>query len=318
MNSAKRLPSILATALATSLIFSSVAFAAPKPAINVIVNGSAITFPDGKPFADAEGRVQVPISILAKSLGAKVSWNASTKVVQFTRGSTKVSMKVGQKQYSVNNESMKMDTAATVSSGRVYAPAKYISNALGASVNWNNVTNTMTLKSDATSPGASTGTPAGPAAGTSLIAGTGKTPLQIVSTSDLKQVAKDLSPYAVQLAALNGAYHAGDSTGVSKYTEFVNKHVSGEQNQKSAIQAYSLRQVGQLDSLSAAQLKSIGKSMAAFSSLYGTPTELPDKSLIVNFEYSITVDKDKFDFNIQLQFTPDSSGKLVLTGIYMT
>lgn len=315
MNSAKRLSGMFATALVTSLIFSSLALAAPRPAIHVIVNGSTVTFPDGKPFADAEGRVQVPISILAKSLGAKVSWNASTKTVQFTRGSTTVTMKVGQRQYSVNNAIKKMDTAATVSNGRVYAPAKYISNALGASVNWNNVTNTMTLSNDAVTAGA--GASAGTSTGTGVIPATGTTPLKIGSTSDLKQIAKDLSPYAVQLAALNGAYHAGDSAAVSKFTEFVNKNVSGEQNKQSAIQSYSLRQVGQLASLSADQLKNVGKAMSGFESLYGTSTVLPDKSLIVNFSYSITVDKDKFDFNIQLQFTPDGSESLVLTGIYM-
>src|SRR5690606_36675115 len=62
-------------AAALSLVSPSDAKAYPAEyGVKVQVNDSILAFPEGQPFIDASGAMQVPIRIIAEKLGYKVDW----------------------------------------------------------------------------------------------------------------------------------------------------------------------------------------------------------------------------------------------------
>jgi len=76
----KKAGALTAAAVLSLTVLGSAVFAATT--VKLIVNGKEL-IPDAKPHI-LNGRVMVPISFIAKALGAKVNWDARTKTVSIT------------------------------------------------------------------------------------------------------------------------------------------------------------------------------------------------------------------------------------------
>lgn len=120
--------------------------------INVSVDGKAVTWTDAKPFIK-DGRTLVPLRPIANALGLAVFWNADTQKASFSDGETTVAFELNSKEYVVygaklaESEVVKMDTAAISENGRTYAPAKYLAQAFGYNVGWEQATQTVKITS---------------------------------------------------------------------------------------------------------------------------------------------------------------------------
>lgn len=126
--------------LVTTLLASSIVFGAEKQ-VNVVVNGKTIVFADAKPFLDSQNRVQVPVRFVTEALGAKVDYTSAEKVVvTITLDSKEVVLTVGEKSYTVDGVTKQMDTVPTLKSNRTFVPLRFVSEALGATVEWINPT----------------------------------------------------------------------------------------------------------------------------------------------------------------------------------
>lgn len=111
--------------------------------LRVVVDNEPIYFPDAKPYSDAQNRTQVPIRFVGEALGAKVHWNGDTEQAVFEKEATRIVLTIGKRQYEVNGQALMMDTEAAASNGRIFVPARYVAEALGAEVEWDAAVRTV-------------------------------------------------------------------------------------------------------------------------------------------------------------------------------
>lgn len=83
------------------------------------------------------GRLLVPLRGIFEALGAQVSWNAPAKTITAQKGGSQISMQVNNAQAYVNGKVIGLDQAPTIKNGRTLVPLRFISEALGADVAWN-------------------------------------------------------------------------------------------------------------------------------------------------------------------------------------
>jgi len=126
------------------LVCNMVSAAAPKN-ITVNVDGKAISFPDAKPFINSDGRTMIPIRFVSEKMDASVTWNGINRVVTIKKDSLSIELKIGLKTAIVNNKEKNFDTAAIIKQSRTFVPLRFVSEALGAKVDWNGTTNTVNI-----------------------------------------------------------------------------------------------------------------------------------------------------------------------------
>lgn len=94
-------------------------------------------------------RTYVPVRYLAYSLGVSedgVTWDGNTRQVGITRGDTQINLTIDSPLMTVNKKTVTMDVAPEITSDRTFLPARWISEALGAQVEWDNTTKQAIIK----------------------------------------------------------------------------------------------------------------------------------------------------------------------------
>lgn len=117
--------------------------------LRVELDGEKLNFPDVQPFIDAQGRTQSPSRFIGESLGAEVTWEGDARTATFTTDEVVVVITIDKKEYTINGKVKMMDTVAIIKEGRTFVPARYIAEALGASVRWDGVVKTVYITSGA-------------------------------------------------------------------------------------------------------------------------------------------------------------------------
>ncbi|WP_312651545.1 copper amine oxidase N-terminal domain-containing protein [Aminipila sp.] len=97
------------------------------------------------------GRTMVPFRFLGESLGAKVSWDASTKQAKLSLSGVDVTVTVGSLNGLVDGKIVKMDVPAVNKGGRLFIPLRFVSENLGAIVNYYDETNEISIRYSDTS-----------------------------------------------------------------------------------------------------------------------------------------------------------------------
>jgi len=105
--------------------------------ISVTVNGAPVTF-DVPPMM-TQGNVYVPLRGVFEQIGATVTFDRASGMINATRGTTTVQLSVGSKLAKVDGETMFMLQPALYTRGRTLVPLRFVSQALGATVDWNPV-----------------------------------------------------------------------------------------------------------------------------------------------------------------------------------
>lgn len=140
-----------AAAFAVSLPVSADNSAATKVAantgINLTMNGKAAN-PKTPPFLD-KGTVYLPVRDMGEVLGTLISWNAQAKTVTMRYPKLTVKLPFGSKSASVNGQLVTLSSPLRMVDGRVYAPLRFFSEAMGTEVKWEKATQTVHMtKSD--------------------------------------------------------------------------------------------------------------------------------------------------------------------------
>ena len=73
---------------------------------------------------------------LFETLGAKVNWDNKNKSVTAVRGETTIYLKINSKQAKVNGKTVQLDVAPKIIDSKTMIPVRFVSEALGAKVNW--------------------------------------------------------------------------------------------------------------------------------------------------------------------------------------
>ena len=113
--------------------------------IKVTYNGEEIEF-DQNPVVE-NGRTLVPLRAIFEKLGADVDWNSETKTVTATKGDVKISLTIDSTNAVKNGENITLDTAAKVINNRTLVPVRFVAEALGTDVGWDNETRQVLISS---------------------------------------------------------------------------------------------------------------------------------------------------------------------------
>lgn len=120
--------------------------------ITVKVDGKVIDFPDAKPYVNSDNRTMVPVRFVAEALGCDVYWEVEGKnVVTIHKGGNRINLKIGENKATYNEVVKTFDTSAITLDGRTFVPLRFISELLGAIVEWDpatNIVNVSTPKTD--------------------------------------------------------------------------------------------------------------------------------------------------------------------------
>lgn len=84
-----------------------------------------------------DGRTLVPVRFVSENLGSDVDWNNDTREVTVSDGSNRIVLKIDSDNVSVNGVSYKLDVPAMIIGNSTMVPIRFVSESLGAKVEWN-------------------------------------------------------------------------------------------------------------------------------------------------------------------------------------
>ena len=128
----------------------------PAWALSVTVNGQIATF--NPPPIERAGRVFVPLRGVFERLGASVVYQGG--VINATGNNRTISLKIGSTTAAINGEAKTIDVAPFIIGASTYVPLRFVSEALGAGVNYDSGNAIVAL----TTSGNVAAAPAAPAA----------------------------------------------------------------------------------------------------------------------------------------------------------
>ncbi len=109
--------------------------------VSVIVNGQPVSF--DQPPVERAGRVFVPLRGVFERLGASVVY--ANGVINATGNGRNISLHIGSTQATIDGQPQSLDVAPFLVGARTLVPLRFVAQALGAAVDWNNNTSTVTI-----------------------------------------------------------------------------------------------------------------------------------------------------------------------------
>lgn len=126
------------------LLFSaSSAFAAET--IQITVDGKNVVFEQQPVLQD--DRTLVPLRAIFEALNAHVKWIEDSQTAVAEKRSNYISIQIGNKEMYKNGSPIPLEVPAQLINGRTMVPLRAVAEALDATVEWNNATNTITIQS---------------------------------------------------------------------------------------------------------------------------------------------------------------------------
>ncbi|NLV20370.1 MAG: hypothetical protein GXY49_00020 [Syntrophomonadaceae bacterium] len=114
-------------------------------AIKLFINDTQY-FMNPEPYIK-DGRTLVPMRRVFEILGAQVDWNEKEQKVTAVKGSTEIKLYIGSQTAYKNGQPVQLDVPAEImaSTGRTMVPLRFVSEALGCSIEWAGSTRTITI-----------------------------------------------------------------------------------------------------------------------------------------------------------------------------
>ena len=134
--------------IATVMIIALAALpsVAAEPPIRVIMDGTELSF-DAQPRI-VNDRTLVPLRGIFEAMGATVLWNGDTQTVTALRLDTVVKLTVNNNRAKVNKADKTLDVPAQIFQDRTFVPLRFISESMGANVEWVDSTRTVNISTD--------------------------------------------------------------------------------------------------------------------------------------------------------------------------
>jgi len=112
-----------------------------KADVNVVVNGQSVGF-DQPPITRA-GRVFVPLRGVFERLGASVVYDNG--LINATGSGHNISLRIGSTQATIDGQTQYVDVAPFVIGSRTLVPLRFVAQALGAAVEWDQNAQTVRI-----------------------------------------------------------------------------------------------------------------------------------------------------------------------------
>ncbi|OQB15875.1 MAG: hypothetical protein BWY15_00001 [Firmicutes bacterium ADurb.Bin193] len=114
--------------------------------LNITIDGKPQTF--DPPAMIQNDRTMVPMRAIFEIMGATVDWDETTSTVTATKGNTTITLTIGSTEAKLNGQPLTLDVAPFTHNDRTMVPLRFISESLGAAVQWSGTTNTVILASN--------------------------------------------------------------------------------------------------------------------------------------------------------------------------
>ncbi len=101
------------------------------------VDESGATYTMPVPPQIIKGSTYVPVRFIGERLGAQVIWDSFTKQVTYSLDDTTVEIIIDKTEARVNGQIVKMSAPALIVGGSTLVPARFVAEALGASIKYN-------------------------------------------------------------------------------------------------------------------------------------------------------------------------------------
>ncbi len=124
------------------------------PSQGSMIIDSLIMTIDGTPYRMdiapyiMNGRTYLPVRFVAQILGVRendIGWDENTRTVSLKRNGTTVSMQIDSPHLTVNGNDILMDAAPHIHRGRAMLPVRFLAEAFGAQVVWDQVKDAVTI-----------------------------------------------------------------------------------------------------------------------------------------------------------------------------
>lgn len=135
---------LLAAAVWLGLGWFAPPAAAGATEVALVVNGSPVRA--DVPPRILSGRTMVPIRIVSENLGAQVDWDAASRSIAIRRGQRRVHLAVGQTEAVIDERPVALDVAPVILDGRTLVPLRFVGEALGAEVAWDEASRTVSVR----------------------------------------------------------------------------------------------------------------------------------------------------------------------------
>jgi hypothetical protein len=115
---------------------------------NMYTVGDAQKMMDVAPYIKS-GRTYLPIRYVADALGVindNIMWNDATQTVTIMKGERVIQLKIGSTIMKVQGTDITMDVAPEVKDGRTMLPVRFVGQALGATIGYDEATQTVTIE----------------------------------------------------------------------------------------------------------------------------------------------------------------------------
>ncbi len=111
---------------------------------SLVLNGHNI-YTDVRPII-INGRTLVPVRVIAEQMGATVTWIERENAVVIAKANTTIRLVLNSRHATVNGISYTLDVAPVACTGRTMAPMRFVSEYLGAEVEWCDKTFAVSIK----------------------------------------------------------------------------------------------------------------------------------------------------------------------------
>ncbi len=116
--------------------------------IRVSVDGQTVRFGNQQPI-EQNDRVLVPLRGVFEEMGANVRWNPNNHAVTAERNGQRVRLRIGSREANVDGRVVTLDVPPTIMNGSTMVPLRFISESLGATVDWREYDQTVLINSGA-------------------------------------------------------------------------------------------------------------------------------------------------------------------------
>jgi hypothetical protein len=112
--------------------------------ITVLVDQKQVTFEGTQPMA-IKGVTMVPLRGIFEKIGAYVEYDAANHKVTAKRGNEDVELRLGDKIATKNGAEIIMEVPACIVGGSTMVPLRFVAEALGGKVSYDQPTNTVSI-----------------------------------------------------------------------------------------------------------------------------------------------------------------------------
>ncbi len=113
------------------------------------INGNYKFYEEAAPYIAGEGHTLVPIRVITDIAGTEPNWNPDTREVTFQVNQNVVVVQIGSTTAYVNGDPMEMPVAPEIKNDRSFVPLRFITENLGAIVDYDAETQTITIRFEA-------------------------------------------------------------------------------------------------------------------------------------------------------------------------